>query len=98
MVSGWDIVVAHNSWISPIQGSLHILVDPATHGCRKRSTNRVKIPWVGWVNSIGDEGATERDEISPIAAVFDIGMATSYQRGTSTNQRDKSIAVISAAQ
>ena len=25
--------VAHESWIVPIHGSLHILVDPATRGC-----------------------------------------------------------------
>lgn len=36
--------------------SLHILVDPVTHGCRE--TEWVKTPWAGWANSMerGDKG------------------------------------------
>ena len=49
-------VIQRDSWIIPIHGSLHILVDPVTRGCGGKSTNRAKNPRVGWVNRAWKEG------------------------------------------
>ena len=54
--------IAQDSWIIPIHG---LLIDPVTHRCGEKSTNRVKNPRVEWANNMerGDRGATERDKI-----------------------------------
>lgn len=53
-------LVACDSWIVPIHGSVHILVDPVTRGCGEKLTNRVKSLWVG----TRGQGASENDEIN----------------------------------